>query len=85
MRLAGTAYGTFVRGKQPVVEAVPHIALWRQLPGLLSDGITLVKAKVQGRAAAAMPAAGVESSERQGLKDSGEVVDYGGGDTYDTL
>ena len=45
MQLAGTAYGTFVLGKQPVVEAVPHIARWRQLAGLVVDGCHLAHAQ----------------------------------------
>ena len=84
----GTAYGVKVQGKVLGPEAVPHIELWRSVPGLVTEGVNFAKHKVSGGAVAALRYKGVDQSETEGLSQGGGVVNYGAsadkGD-YDTL
>jgi hypothetical protein len=46
--VAGFIVNWKVRGATPGVDAVPNIELWRQVPGLVVDGIVFTKNKVMG-------------------------------------
>lgn len=46
--VAGFIVNWKVRGASPGVDAVPNIELWRQVPGLVVDGIVFTKNKVMG-------------------------------------
>ena len=52
----GLVYSVKVKEMPLDVEAVPNIQFWRQLFGLVKDGITCTMAKISGKAAGASDA-----------------------------